>query len=69
MSKAYTIRYNSIITAVSNYEQLMDILKGDAKGHTVETKMSEDMPLTLHNAIAFANAPFPACGSRKVAPL
>lgn len=56
MSNGYTIRYNETITVFHNYIQLMNILNGEAKKHTVETKMSENMPLSLHNAIAKHNA-------------
>lgn len=61
MKKRYTIRYTNqrgspVITAISNYSDLMDILKDSAKDSVVETKMSEKMSLTLHNAIAKHNS-------------
>lgn len=61
MAKRYTIRYTdtqgaATTTAISNYSDLIDILKGNAKGSIVETKMHENMPLVLHDAIAKHNA-------------
>lgn len=61
MAKRYTIRYtdpegSATTTAISNYSDLMDILKGNAKDSIVETKMHENMPLVLHNAIAKHNS-------------
>jgi hypothetical protein len=60
MSRKYTIRFTesgaSSITAVSNYSDLMDLVKGSAAKAIIETKMSEGMPLTMHNAIADHNA-------------
>lgn len=61
MAKRYTIRYTdtqgaATTTAISNYSDLMDILKGSAKDSIVETRVHENMPIALHNAIAKHNS-------------
>lgn len=57
--KIYVIRYTkkrrSTLTGVSNYSELMDLLKGSAKGAFIETRMSDNMPLVMHNACADHN--------------
>jgi hypothetical protein len=68
----YTVRYtkegSATITAVSNYMDLSDLLKGDAKGAIVESKISENMPLTMHNEIAKHNGKLnePKVSTRKI---
>lgn len=56
--KRYTVRYmkkgKSIITAVSNYIDVMNLLK-DANGSVVETRISENMPSVMHKEIAKHN--------------
>ncbi len=61
MSKErYTVRYygrnnNPVITAVSNYGELYELLKGDAKGCFMETRISDNMPVAMHNLVADHN--------------
>jgi len=66
--KRYTIRYTkgkmSTITAASNWPELIDLLKGDAAGAFVEIKISEGMPLIMHNAIADHNSKLKSTNSQ-----
>jgi hypothetical protein len=55
MKKRYTIRYGNTTTSIINYVELMEILKGDAKGKIVTARVSDDMPKTLHDTIASHN--------------
>ncbi len=59
ITKEYTLKYikdnERFIISVSTESDLMDVLNNRADGVIVETKISEDMPLWMHNAIAKHN--------------
>jgi hypothetical protein len=59
MNKRYTVRYyindKPVKTAVGNWAELKDLLNGDAKESFIETKISENMPTTMHNTISKHN--------------
>jgi hypothetical protein len=60
MRKRYTIRYYNlkkqpVITSISTYIELSELMKGDAKNSIIETKMSENMSQAMHNEIGRHN--------------
>ena len=58
MKNRYTVRIKkgevAIVTTVTDYVDLMDFLE-TAKGCIIETKIFENMPVEMHNAIGAHN--------------